>query len=402
MKKILCMILCLVMLTAFFGCNQQPSVPAPMEYPDYTFDDTPNTMEMRLTAVKAMKDLLSVPWCTDHVITYKKNGPVSGKQFLHEPGYTYAGVLYSSASSGLFQFFEYYDANTGLLTYEGTADELKLDLGSSCADALLWAWSTVCNSVKGGFYPVMMVPANGYIPVGNYTIKDTITSFNEYPSYAIIDSVPKEVMLDAYAQCLPADAIISTSKNHAMMAIEPAVVVKNADGSINPDESYIMIQDQRGGSSNTSFYEVEENGHTLYFSGRTSAKFTFAKLYEDDYIPITAPEFVGTKPYDKASVSATEGVDSIDKLAKAQVESNYPLAVINLIVTGKNGKQTIVDRLLFNGSSADGVPKTCYLSTVYGISDLPGSSHDVAGNTITIEVVVSTGERFTPISFELK
>ena len=85
MKKILCMILCLVMLTAFFGCNQQHSVPAPMEYPDYTFDDTPNTMEMRLTAVKAMKDLLSVPWCTDHVITYKKNGPVSGKQFLHEP-----------------------------------------------------------------------------------------------------------------------------------------------------------------------------------------------------------------------------------------------------------------------------------------------------------------------------
>ena len=84
------------------------------------------------------------------------------------------------------------------------------------------------------------------------------------------------------------------------------------------------------------------------------------------------------------------------------MESNYPLAVINLIVTGKNGKQTIVDRLLFNGSSADGVPKTCYLSTVYGISDLPGSSHDVAGNTITIEVVVSTGERFTPISFELK
>lgn len=401
MKKFLCITLCILMLAAFAGCNKQYKVPDPIQYPDYTFETTPNSMDLRLTAVKAMKDILSIQWCTDHVITYKKNGPVSGKQFLHEPGYTYAGVLYSSASSGLFQFLEYYDRETGLLTYTGSADELKLDLGSSCADTLLWAWSTVCNSVKGGFYPVMMVPANGFIPVGNYTIKEGISSFNEMPSYAIIDSVPKEVMLDAYAQCLPADAIISNPKNHAMMVIEPAIVVKNADGSINPDESYLMIQDQRGGNG-AVFYEVEENGHTLNFSGRTSAKVTFAKLYEDDYIPLTAAEFIGEKPYDKATVSATEGVDSIDKLAKAQVESNYPLAVINLIVTNKSGKQTIVDRLLFNGSSADGVPKKCYLSTVYGITDLPGSSHDVTGNTITVEVVVSTGERFTPISFELK
>ena len=209
MKKTLCIILCFVMIAAFAGCDKQYKVPNPTQYPDYTFEGTPDSMELRLTAVKAMKDILSIQWCTDHVITYKKNGPVSGKQFLHEPGYTFAGVLYSSASSGLFQFLEYYNPETGLLEYPGTADELKLDLGSSCADTLLWAWSTVCNSVKGGFYPVMMVPANGYIPVGNYTIREYVSSFNEMPSYAIIDDTPKDVILDAYAQCLPADAIIS-------------------------------------------------------------------------------------------------------------------------------------------------------------------------------------------------
>lgn len=400
MKKFLCITLCILMLAAFAGCNKQYKVPDPIQYPDYTFEATPNSMDLRLTAVKAMKDILSIQWCTDHVITYKKNGPVSGKQFLHEPGYTYAGVLYSSASSGLFQFLEYYDRETGLLTYAGSADELKLDLGSSCADTLLWAWSTVCNSVKGGFYPVMMVPANGYIPVGNYTIKEGISSFNEMPSYAIIDSVPKEVMLDAYAQCLPADAIISNPKNHAMMVIEPAIVVKNADGSINPDESYLMIQDQRGGNG-AVFYEVEENGHTLNFSGRTSAKVTFAKLYEDDYIPLTAAEFIGEKPYDKATVSVTEGVDSIDALMNAQVESNYPLAVINLVITDKKGTQTVADRVLFNGSSESGVPKKCALNTVDGIFEFTGSAYDISGNTVAIEVVVSTGERFTPITFTI-
>lgn len=393
--------LCFLMLASLAGCSKQHKVPSPTQYPDYTFEGEPDSMQLRLTAVKAMRDLLSVQWCTDHVITYKKNGPVSGKQFLHEPGYTYAGVLYSSASSGLFQFLEYYDPASGLLTYEGTADELKLDLGSSCADALLWGWSTVCNSVKGGFYPVMMVPSNGYLPVGNYTIRENISSFNEMPSYAIIDNTPTEVILDAYAQCLPADAIISTPKNHAMMVIEPAVVVRNADGSINPEESYLMIQDQRGGSSNTSFYEVDDNGHTLYFSGRTSAKITFAKLYEDDYIPITAAEFVGEKPYDKATVTASDGVDSIEALTKAQVESNYPLAVINLIVTDKDGNRTIADRMLFNGSSADGVPKRCFLNTIDGINNLTNSAFNIRGNTISIEVVVSTGERFIPITFTI-
>jgi len=389
------------MLASLAGCNKEHKVPNPIQYPDYTFEGEPDSMQLRLTAVKAMRDLLSVQWCTDHVITYKKNGPVSGKQFLHEPGYTYAGVLYSSASSGLFQFLEYYDPKSGLLIYEGTADELKLDLGSSCADALLWSWSTVCNSVKGGLYPVMMVPSNGYIPVGNYTIRENVSSFNEMPSYAIIDNTPKEVILDAYAQCLPADAIISTPKNHAMMVIEPAVVTKNSDGSINPEESYLMIQDQRGGSSSTSFYEVDDNGHTLYFSGRTSAKITFAKLYEDDYIPVTAAEFVGTKPYDKAIVTASEGVDSIERLTKAQVESNYPLAVINVIVTDKDGNRVIVDKTLFHGSSADGVPKRCFLNTINTVKNLADSAYNISGNTISIEVVVSTGERFIPITFTI-
>ena len=399
MRRIISIILCCVILLALCGCQKDHKVPNPIQYPDYTFESEPDSMELRLTAVEAMRQLLSVQWCTDHVITYKKNGPVSGKQFLHEPGYTYAGVLYSSASSGLFQFMEYYNQESGLLEYSGSADELKLDLGSSCADALLWSWSTVCNSVKGGFYPVMMVPANGYIPVGEYTFRDNISSYNEMPSYAIIDENPKAVILDAYAKCLPADAIISTPKNHAMMVIEPAVVVKNADGTINPEDSYLMIQDQRGGSSNTSFYEVEEDGHTLYFSGRTSAKITFAKLYEDDYIPLTCAEFTGDKAYDKATLTATEGVNSIDALLQAEVESNYPLAVINLIITDSKGKQTIADRMLFNGSAADGVPKKCFLDSLDGVYNLEGSSYDVSGNTVTIEVVVSTGERFTPISF---
>ena len=194
MKKLISILLCCMIAFSVTGCGYR--VPKPMQYPDYTFDSEPSTMELRMMAVQAMKDILCIQWCTEKEIQYRKNGPVNNKTFLHEPGKTYAGLLYSTANAGIFQFFEYYDSETGCLEYPGTADELKLELGSSCADALLWGWSAVCNSIKGGFYPVLMVPSNGYLIVGDYTYRENIQSYNEMPSYAIIDNNPKEVIMD--------------------------------------------------------------------------------------------------------------------------------------------------------------------------------------------------------------
>lgn len=399
MRKTLVIALCLLLTLGTLGCSYK--VLSPMPYPNYTFDGEPTTDQLRQTAVRAMRDMLSIQWCTGKEITYKKNGPVSGKQFLHVPKTNYAGVLYSSASSGLFQFLEYYDRNTGELTYEGSADELKLDLGASCADSLLWAWSTVCNSFTGGFYPVLMVPSNGYLLVGDYTCRSEITSFNEMPSYAIIDNNPKEVMLEAYAQALPADALISTSKNHAMMVIQPAEVAYLDDGSIDPDNSYLTVQDQRGGSSSTTFYEEKVDGRTIYYSGRTSAKCSFAKLYEDAYIPVTAAEFTGADPYEKASVTVSGTAGSISELENVTVESNYIFAVINILVTDADGNKTVAKRTLFNGSMVQG-PVKSYCLEEMDLADLFSSSDlNVPGNTVEVEVVVSTGERFIPISFEI-
>ena len=205
MKKVVCILLCSILIFTTASCGY--SVPAPMQYPDYTFDTEPSPMDMRMMAVRAMRDILSIQWYTENEIRYRKNGPVSNKTYIHEPNKTYAGLIYSTANTGIFQFFEYYNTETGCLEYEGTSDELKMELGTSCADALLWGWSVVCNSITGGFYPVLMVPGNGYIIVGDYTYRQNIQSYNEMPSYAIIDNNPKEVIMDAYAKTLPADAL---------------------------------------------------------------------------------------------------------------------------------------------------------------------------------------------------
>jgi len=394
MKKLLCVILCLTILLCTTGCGYK--VPNPMQYPDYTFDSQPDTMQLRMMAVQAMRDILCIQWCTEKEIQYKKSGPVNNKLFIHEPGKTYAGLLYSTANTGIFQFFEYYNTKTGCLEYPGTSDELKLELGSSCADALLWGWSAVCNSISGGFYPVMMVPANGYVIVGDYTCRQNITSYNEYPSYAIIESNPKEVIMDAYAKTLPADALVSTTDNHAMMVIEAPVITYLDDGSIDSANSYVMIQDQRAGG-NTSFSEVVD-GQTIAYSGRISAQYTFDTLYEKNYIPVTAPEFTGEKPYEKAAVTVTNAdCTNLSDLANITVDSNYPLAVINVVSVNAVGKETILAKEIFGGASMHGVARSYALSEMDELEQLSLAP----GSKIKLEVVVSTGEQFYPIEFTI-
>lgn len=394
MKKFLSLLLCLICVLSMTGC--QFKVPDPMAYPDYTFESDPTPDELRAMAVKAMRDVLSIQWHTEKEIRYRKNGPVSKKEFVHAPGNIYAGLLYSTASTGIFQFYEYYNTKTGCLEYPGTSDELKLELGNSCADALLWSWSTVCNSIKGGFYPVLMVPNNGYIVVGDYTYRQTIQSYNEMPSYAIVENNGTDVILDAYTKMLPADALLSTPDNHAMMVIEAPVVVYLSDGSIDPENSYVMIQDQRAGGS--TFYEEEVDGYTLNFSGRTSAKVTFAELLEDDYIPVTTAEFLGEKPYEKAAVTANQSCSSVGELSEVKVEANYPIAVVNILEVNSRGDKTVLKRQMFGASNMHGVPRTFSLSDFKDLETITPT----AGSTIKVEVVVSTGERFYPISFETK
>lgn len=391
MKKFVSLLLCWLCTFSMLAC--QYKVPDPMEYPDYTFETDPTPDELRQMAVKAMQDTLSIQWHTEKEIRYRKNGPVNKKEFVHAPGNTYAGLLYSSASTGLFQFFEYYNTETGCLEYPGTADELKMELGNSCADALLWSWSTVCNSIKGGFYPVLMVPNNGYIPVGDYTYRQTIQSYNEMPSYAIIENNGNDVILESYAKMLPADALLSTTDNHAKMVIEAPVVVRNSDGTIDPENSYVMIQDQRAGGS--SFYTEEVNGHTLNYSGKLRDKTSFATLLEKNYIPVTTAEFLGLKPYEKATVTSNKKCINMADLSELTVEANYPIAVVNLLEIDKKGNKTVLVRQMFGAGNMYGVPRTFSLSEFKNLDALSPAS----GSTIKVEVVVSTGERFYPVSF---
>ena len=369
------------------------SVPAPMATPDYTFSGTPTTDELRQTALQGMRDLLSIQWHTATEISYYKTGPMSHKRFEHLPKNVYGGTLYSNASTGIFQFLEFYNQETGELKYPGEPHELKEAIGNSCADSLLWGYSTVCNSITGGFFPATMVYANGYIPVGRYTYDYSVDNYNKYPSSKIVKANGQDVIIESYTLVQPADALVSTTANHAMMVVGAPKVSYNDDGSVDLANSYIPIQDQRAGSGE-GFYDEIVDGYLVRFSGRTYYDFPFSELLEKHYIPVTTAEFMGTKPYEKATVTLSKECATVNDLLRAKVESNYPLAVIRITLTDTKGTQTVIGRELFGGNAATGVPRSFMLSYMDCLVKFEKSEYNKAGNTLLLEAIASTGESF--------
>lgn len=417
MKRFTFYLFVLVLLLSFVGCNNNDattptpkstaateattstetippySVPSPMAYPSYTFTETPDVNDLRETAVRAMRDLLTIQWTPAENISYF-NTAGRDKQFDYVAGTAYGGLLYSGAGSGLFQFLEYYNPETGLLLYPGTADELRKTIGSGCADSLLWSWGTVANSFSSGYYPSVMVQQNGYLPVGNYTYDPNLKSFYYLPTEEIIKKNGEAVMLDAYTKVLPADALVSSSADHAMMVIEEPTVRYKSDGTIDIENSYVYIQDQRGGRTSKEFYEVKDGSTTIYFNSGTRLKMTFETLLDKNYIPVTLAEFTGAKAYENAEVT-TQGktCTSLKDLQNVMIESNYPIAFISAKLVDGNGNVSELDKILFHGANGEGPAKTYNFSQWETLHTMDTEGY----SKLRIEVVVSTGERFTVV-----
>ena len=378
------------------------AVTDPLEYPVYAYDHEPTTDELRQTAVQAMKDMLSIQWSTPTYFAYQKTGAVSGKKFSHVPGYTYCGLPYTNGDSAIYSWYEFYDQETGMLYFEGDGMELNQVLGNTCTGSIMWGWATVCDGLTGIYDNFHMTPMWGCLPVGNYKTQYGIDTFNQYSTAQIIDDNGDEVMLECYAQMLPADAVASQPQDHGMMIISVPVVVRNSDGSINAEESYVYIQDQRAGTGQL-FYEVEEDGEMHYYSGRTSYKYTFARLLSEDYIPVTTAEFIGTDPYKPPTVEhkpTNPEYTTVEEMLKGTMECNFPMCILKLIATDEEGNETLLHRVMLDKvDNRNGICRKYNLSDfAYGMKDNGGMELLEAGKTYTVrmDITVSNGEIFTP------
>lgn len=421
MKKILLLLLALTMAVCAVGCAQTPaqettapeadsgftvpqmelSVPAPMAYPDYTVGENPTIQEMRETAARAMEDYLRLQWTPDKYMCYYKIGAAAHKQFDYVPGYVFCGLPYTNAGTALVAWYEYYDAETGVLSYPGDGQQFNKELGAACSRTVYQAWLTVCNSMTGDHNVVSSTKANGFIPIGPYTYNDLLTDFSNYFTTKIVEDNGEQIMCQSYAELQLADGLVSVpdvSGTHVIMCDGDPVVVYNADGTINPDKSYVPIQDQRAGSGN-HYYDEMYGDLLTYRSGRYYYEMSFRELLNSGYLPYSNAEFLGMDPYEIPEVTFSEpDCTSLEQLLKGKVQGNYPLSVVKVVAEDAEGNQTVLARkiqtidyefkMMDLGASLSGEGAQQLLS-----------AH--AGKTLKLIAIIPNGQHFTLAQFTL-
>ena len=418
MKRLLALLLTPTLLMGFAGCGstepvqetEAPTtlppvtgyvVPQPMtQRPEYILTGEPTVRQMREMAVKAMQDMLSIQWTTDKAIDYNKTGAVSHKNYHYDPDTVYCGLPYADGQTNIYAWLEYYDYRSGQMKIEDGA-WLNTYLGNTCAGSLMWAWSTVCDSLTGNYVNYNMVPQYGCLPVGDYKCDkmNVITTWKDYPTKQVCEENGMQKMFECYAQIQMADAVTSTTPEHTMMAIEDAVVVKDANGNIDPLNSYVMVQDQAAGTGDKFYEHTGEDGQLYQYTGRTgpiALKCTFMWLFEKHYIPVTTSEFQGNDPYVRPEVKCTaEQCESVDQLFSANITSNYPMSVLKLYAKDSKGKTTQLHFRYFNRKDVgSGLARSFKLGT--DRVDINTALEKLAAGeyTLIVEVTAPNGEIF--------
>jgi hypothetical protein len=285
---------------------------------------------------------------------------------------------------------------------DGDGQWLNSTLGNTCAGSLMWGWSAVSHTLTGSYINYNMTITNGVLPVGPYTYDSVINSFHDQQTSEICQLNGMATMFESYALVKMADAVTSSTVDHTMMAIENATVVRNADGSINPRESYIIIQDQAAGDSKSSkFNEIIEDGIILHYTGRLNVKWTFLQLFESNYVPVTTKEFAGVEPYAPSEVKLDNTVTDFESLYGSTITSVYPMSMIKIMAKKSTGRVTELFHFY-----VDRYDVGTGLARNYKISgdrlDIDGEVKKlVAGDyTITLEVTESTGAVYDLATFQ--
>ena len=430
MKKFISLLLAALILVSMTACGGETStaptttetqytgyvVPEPMkERPMYTVSENPTVEELRETAVQAMHDMLSIQWSVSEPFMYNKTGAVSHKDYRYEADTVYNGLPYADGQTNLYVWLEYYDLETGHLRMEGDGQWLNDILGNTCAGSLMWAWSTVCDSLTGNYVNTNMTPAYGCLPVGPYTFPnfEFLTDYTGGVTGQICAHNGLEVMFESYAQAKMADAVTNSKSEHTMMLIEDATVVRNADGSIDPLQSYVMLQDQAAGTGDKFYEYTGEDGQLYQYTGRTgpiAVKMTFKDLFDATYIPVTTAEFLGQEAYAKPEVKfSKESVASLDEMYNGTITCNYPMSLVKFIATDANGNETDLFSIYFDRKDVKGSEPGAFDGKArnYKLSGdrmtISAAIDELAAGTYTItaEVTAPNGEIFTPVSVQI-
>ena len=295
-------------------------------------------------------------------------------QIGFEEGNYYGGVPYTGNAAGsIYRWIPFYDAETGVMDWTPIVNSARLNwknngtvypdvgsalFGNSCSAACYWAWGRVSNELRSA-WTSGWVPQKGFVKVGEYTLANNDTGHGDHTKNVCKEN-GTDVMYKAYASMKKADGLIRTG--HAIMNVADPVVVYKADGSIDGNKSYLCIAEQQaffltdtpdnGGVELYSplgdrglTYRVMGNYWGSVVNGQVKdMEWSFKELYDQGFLPFTAPELVGKDPVEKATVTFSHKKDTItlDELEASSVFSNYSISDVHFTVRDAGGNENYI------------------------------------------------------------
>lgn len=206
-------------------------------------------------------------------------------------------------------------------------------LGNDCADSIFWAWSRVSNSISFAGSG-RMTEAYGCVKVGNYT--------QPYEDLRILDNTKGlcqengiDRMYDCYAQLQKGDA--ATNCGHGVMIVSNHVV-RNDDGEIDGEKSYVVILEQSSSceKEEKSYYN-QQLGQTVYLCEELDKKWTYETLFKKGYLPITCKELIDDSPMEKLKVTDSVSNVSVSNMFTGTVRANFRISCVTVTITDSKG-----------------------------------------------------------------
>lgn len=359
MKRILCVLLCLLVLLSGCGkkekAKKQGSIPAQLFYdplvpvaPTEEPEDPEAILAQRRDVVEAhMRYMGTVRWQVDQEVTYSYRGIVAGNAtkgdtITLKPGRIYQGIPYTHGTGSAYNFLDYAVSRDedGVYMLSGlsqaaldgtnrTGEGACARVGNDCADCVFWAWSQVSSSISFE-NTIHMTETYGCLKVGDYQFDLPI--MQSHTSQVTADN-GEETMFAAYAQLQKGDALVyvkDSAGGHAIMAVSVHVDYQRS-GKIDGKKSYITFLEQNAGSE-VRQQTMEEDGKVIYLCEVLDKKISFQQLYNIGYLPITCQELIDPAPLAEATVRETATSFDQDNLFCSVVTSNYRITSVTVTI----------------------------------------------------------------------
>ena len=251
-------------------------------------------------------------------------------------GMVCGGVPYIYVGSGsIYRLMDYMDPETNVVDMSFFQEHPHL-YGNQCSIGSYWGWARVINSVKYAWTQDIVL-TNGFLRVGDYQYELNTPGWSDgYRTTAVLAENGREKMYECYALLKAGDGIVYyTSAGHVVMISQDAVVEYDDKGKIDPNKSYVLVIDQ----TPTETEATNTSGDNYIYEKNVDEKWTFAKLFDGNYVPFTYKEWTGEDPIEKTECTVSHSGETItySDIYKLKMTCNYGISDFYVEIRNADG-----------------------------------------------------------------